>query len=122
MFLSLRGASIDNDGYVNIEDVYVGARGTNDDNNSLLCHTDNMNCCSSPVFNEWYLPDGTMIIPAPQRGGYHRNRNSDTDHVVRLYRAQGLSLPSAVRGRFRCEIDDSTGARQTLFANICMLL
>ena len=114
MFLSLRGARIDDDGYVNIEDIHVGAQGSNDNSNSLLCHTDASDCCSgmSGPSSEWFLPDGTTVISGTTLQGYQRNRNAG---VVRLYR---LSAPPTARGRFRCEIEDSTGTQQTLYANI----
>ena len=117
MFLSLRGARINNDGYLDIKDIHIGAQGSNDNSNSLLCHTDASGCCStSGPSSDWFLPDGTLVMSGTSLQGYQRNRNTG---VVRLYRTSNISPSQTTRGRFRCEIEDSTGAQQTLYANIC---
>ena len=52
---------IANDGYVNVGDLGDYFNGP-----YLLCHTDNVECCSSRqvrgrLLGEWYLPNGTAV-------------------------------------------------------------
>lgn len=113
VFLSLRGAVVVSDGYVDIDDIYVGTKGSNDNSNSLLCHTDAADCCR---FLEgrggWFLNDGSTVHSTHPVGGYRRNRGPG---VVRLYRDNGSH---ADRGRFYCEIPNAMDINQTLYANI----
>ena len=118
VFLSLKGASIVNDGYVDIDDIHIGMRGSNEDRNSLLCHTDAPGCCrvNGPLpVGDWFLPNGISLEPFVSRGGYRRNRN---EGVTRLYRDLDTA-GSAQRGRFRCEIPDEIMIDQIRYVNIC---
>ena len=70
--LSLKGASIVDDGYVNIEDIGSTAA----DRDSLLCQIDAPGCRganSQQSAGDWFLPDGTSLGPTESKGGY---RNS----------------------------------------------
>ena len=113
MPLSLRGASIVNDGYVNIEDI-----GSTADGDSLLCQTDAPGCRGhngqqSP--GDWFLPNGALLDPTEPKGGYRISRSTC---VVRLYRDLD-SADSAQRGRFRCVIPENNRVDQTHYVNIC---
>lgn len=117
--MSIRGAIIDNDGYVSIEDIYVGYKGSNNNKNSLLCHTYAKGCCRPlsnkvPGRGQWLLNNGSVVLSSAPVGGYLRNRDVG---VVRLYR--DLFSGPAERGRFRCEIPDAMNVTLTLYANIC---
>ena len=109
LFLSLRGTPIDNDGFVDADD--IGGL-----SNALLCLTNNTNCCGPGdpnVTGEWYFPNGVVtesITSNTQAGRIHfyfRNRGPS---VVRLNRN---NYPTK-RGRFHCELLGSA-----IHANIC---
>ena len=110
LFLSLRGTPIDNDGFVNADDI-------SNLNNALFCLTNNTNCCGPgdpTTTGEWYFPNGVDTVEtfasntqAGRTHFYFRNRGPS---VVRLNR-EGNPLE---RGRFHCELLGST-----IHANIC---
>ena len=83
----------------------------------LYCFTDKTDCCNavSQNFGDWYLPNGDRIL-----GGYEYSNVKDKFIRSRGFRRIGLYRHSAPqqRGRFRCQIPDSSGTNQTLFANI----
>ena len=106
--LSLQGTAIDNDGFVDVDD--IGSSSNPD--NRLLCQTTDINCCAQPnPAGIWLLPDGTAPpttnSPAGLAGGFSRDRGPS---VVRLYRR--ANAPE--RGRFECEI-----GTDTIYVNIC---
>ena len=111
LFLSLRGTPIDDDGFVDVDD--IGNRENPD--NRLLCLTNDTNCCgndqSGGAQGGWMFPNGTGV-PS-------RNRQSDNPHffsrdrgpsVVRLLRFNN----PLERGRFSCEL-----LEDTIYVNIC---
>ena len=90
--LSLRGAAIENNSFVNVDDI--------GDNNevALLCHTDKYDCCRYPYRSgEWFYPDGSQVGAYVSYNGvtdfFYRNRDYS---VVRLLH---VGSPS-VRGQF----------------------
>ena len=114
--LSLRGADIANNGYVDVDDI-----GEGDD--ALLCHTNKAGCCGNPEFEregEWYFPGnedmrvGTLGKP-PRNNLFYRDRGT---LVVRLNRR---GSPQE-RGRFRCEVPDTDDVMQIVFVNIGMCI
>ena len=113
--MSLRSTPIDDDGFVDINDI-----GTNvdiDGNNALLCLTNNTNCCrradgtATAGIGEWHFPTERGNVGIQGEPGrtdfYYRSRGRS---VVRLNREGNPSE----RGRFRCELLGST-----IHANIC---
>ena len=108
--MSLRGTPIDNDGFVNADDI-------GSDNNALFCLTNNTNCCGPgdpTTTGEWYFPNGVDTVgnlgsntQAGRPHFYYRNRGPS---VVRL---NTNNYPSE-KGRFRCELLGSA-----ISANIC---
>ena len=110
--MSLRGTPIDNDGFVHVGDIET-------DGNGLLCLTNNTNCCGpddpGPTTGDWYFPSRSVVRSftfnsnARRTNFYYRNRALS---AVRLNR---FNDPSE-RGRFRCELLNST-----IYANICEL-
>ena len=119
--LSLRGADIANDGYVNVDDIGFG-----DDSNALLCHTDKTDCCKSPymVNGNWHFPNGTVVegFKAIMQSGKGTSnilaRNRGNNGVVRLYR---LGNPTD-RGHFYCVVPNAAGDDQTIYVNLCKLI
>ncbi|MCG8620649.1 MAG: hypothetical protein MJE68_01440, partial [Proteobacteria bacterium] len=108
MFLSLRGQSIANNSYVNINDI-----GERDD--ALLCHTDKTDCCSGSYnrAGEWYYPSGIQVgIYGDYYDEFYRNRGT---RVVRLNYRQGSFTE---RGLFRCEVPDASNINQRIYVNI----
>ena len=118
--LSLKGADIANDGYVNVDDIGVG-----NDSNALLCHTDKTDCCKSPymVNGNWHFPNGTVVEGLKQimKSGKDTSnilaRNRGNNSIVRLYRHGS----PADRGRFYCVVPNAAGDNQTIYVNLCML-
>ena len=76
---------------------------------ALFCFTDEENCCESANEARWLIPDGTVV-----------GSNGD------LFGRRGLSMLSLNRvpdamlenGLYRCEIPDSEGDTQTLYAGV----
>ena len=111
--LELNGASIKNDSYVSIDDIGEG-------NKALLCQTNKTNCCNSSMSGqikagEWYFPNGNQVqimgIDRNTDHYFYRNRGSK---VVRLHRV----MDPPERGRFSCEVPDSSGKNQIIYVNI----
>ena len=90
----------------------IGDIGEN--NNALLCHTDKTDCCNNRI-GEWYFPNGNKVqimgIDRNTDHYFYRNRGSK---VVRLHRV----MDPPERGRFSCEVPDSSGKNQTIYVNI----
>ena len=111
--LSLNGAVIANDGYVNVDDIGEG------DFNALLCYTNKTDCCRGNRAGEWFFPNRTRIGTRVDNDGtghtsyFFRDRG---EHVVRLKRAD---YPSE-RGRFYCEVPNIQNVDQTIYINIGM--
>ena len=108
MFLSLRGQSIANNSYVNINDI-----GEYED--ALLCHSDKPGCCSGPPnrAGEWYYPNGTRVETMGRSDDeFYRDRGTQ---VVRLNHRPGSFTE---RGLFRCEVPDASNINQRIYMNI----
>ena len=115
--LELKGAAIENHGYVNVNDIGMSA----DNDDSLLCRTNNRDCCSgigqNALNGQWYYPNGTRV----QAGSgdlsalFVTNRSPG---VVRLYRNNGSVIPPE-RGRFYCRVPNMAGIVKTVYVNIC---
>ena len=118
VFLSLRGADVTNDGYVDVGDIGFG-----DDANALLCHTDKTDCCKSPymINGNWYFPNGTVVedFRAIMQSGKGTSnilaRNRGSNGVVRLY---SLGSPTDI-GHFYCVVPNAAGDNQTIYVNLC---
>ena len=111
--LSLKGASIANNSYVDVSDIGV-------DGDALLCHTDKSGCCGGPRDREgeWYFLNGSNFKVDikgnnPSENLFYRNRGTK---IVRLNR---LGSPPE-RGRFRCTVSNAKDVQQTVFVNIGM--
>ena len=111
--LSLRGARIANNSYVDVEDI-------GESDNALLCITDKTHCCAPPYSHkragEWYFPDGYKVTiegSNPPENLFFRNRGQG---VVRLNRRGNPSE----RGLFRCQVPDASNTMQSIYINIGM--
>ena len=111
--MSLRGTPIDNDSFVDVDDISNSYNA----NNGLFCLTNETNCCSNletggAALGKWVFPDGTGVPSIPYNvrstaNDFYRNRGQS---VVRLYRQNNPQE----RGRFSCEL-----LGDTIYVNIC---
>ena len=117
VYLSLRGETIPNDGYVLAIDVGI-------ENTGLLCNTDRSDCCRASdnpngiSQGQWYYPDGREVrtFTEEDTAGHPRNffyRNRATG-IVRL---NHIGAPPE-RGHFHCEVPNAAGDMVTLYVNI----
>ena len=87
---------------MNITDIGEG------DNGSLLCITDNTNCCGRNM-GEWYFPNNMSTVRTEgESGSFYRNRGPS---VVRLHRRHNASMPT---GLFCCVIPDANEVIQRI--------
>ena len=104
---SLRGTTYQNNSLVNLEDI-------GEDDNRLLCLTDQPACCRPPytsnAIGNWFLPDGTRVASSGQQRGFHRTRGPS---VVYMHRRRG-----GEDGIYRCEIPDTAGVIQNLYIGV----
>ena len=53
--MSLNGINMFNNSHVDVSNI-------GEDDNALLCHTDNPSCCQTPFqAGEWYFPNGSAV-------------------------------------------------------------
>ena len=114
MYLSLRGDTTPNDGYVLITEI-------GEEDAALHCNTDRTDCCGNSdgvAQGEWYRPDGSRVLSYtdefaqdPDRNFFSRNRGTG---IVRLNK---FGNPSQ-RGRFRCVLANAAGDTVTMYVNI----
>ena len=109
LFLSLRGTPIDNDSFVDVDDIGEG-------DTALFCLTNATNCCTStltggPALGNWFFPDGLGVPSGTgvSSNGFYRTRGLS---VVSLHHQNNPS--ESLRGRFSCEL-----LGNTIYVNIC---
>ena len=95
----LNGASYSNNSRVNITDI------GEDDDDSLICVTNNTDCCVNHV-GEWYFPNGSAVKIEGAGEAFYRNRGPS---VVRLHRRHNVMMPT---GSFCCVVSDANGIDQ----------
>ena len=136
--LMLRGVTIPNDSFVDLDDVLNAGGGTseipsntNPRNGTLLCVTDLKDCCAAPkaVRGDWYFPDGSRVGFGGTNSAFQANRGANEEKngqtiiygSVRLWRRYS-GAPG--RGHFYCELPSDANPRvnQTLYANICEII
>ena len=121
--LSLKGATIDNNGYVDVDDIGLP---TNIAVDGLLCLSTSPTCCRSTASGDlaghWYFPNDMALgsltdnMNAGRTVFFGRNRGNNPG-VVRLYRS--LSGIPPERGRFYCRAPNMADEIQTIYVNIC---
>ena len=103
VYFQLNGVSYDNSSKFIITDI-----GESDDG-SLLCVTDNPNCCKTPAMGEWYFPNNMSTVRTQGFGdSFYRNRGP---MVVRLHRRYNAMRPT---GLFCCVIPDANEVIQRI--------
>ena len=110
--LSLKGAAIANNSFVDVDDI-----GDNN-GNALLCHTDKIDCCpGNTAAGDWYFPNESRVksiidnMRLKLASYFSRSRGTS---VVRLIR---VGAPTE-RGRFYCQVPNASGVIQTISVNI----
>ena len=106
--LTLKGAPIANNSYVDVDDIGEG-------DNALLCHTNKEDCCGEYPnrAGEWYFTNGTMVgTEGGTQDEFYRNRATK---VVRLNHRQGTFTE---KGCFLCKVPDASNTIQTVNVNI----
>ena len=90
---------------------------------TLVCVTDLVDCCNTPVRGDWYYPDGHRVDPdfggrqlrfLSNRGPNQIINGSQFYGSVRLFRR----WTPRERGKFHCVIPDVDNVSQSLYANI----
>ena len=89
---------------------------------SLLCVTDLVDCCETPMLGNWYLPDGTPVGNTGN-GVFHSNRGQNEVRngrqfygSVRLFRRYTPLLPNPPI--YHCELPNRFNVMQTLYVYI----
>ena len=101
----INGTPVPNHGYVLLEQIGEV------DSETLVCVTNNTECCSNEtVTGEWLFPNGSHIPHSSQGLGFYTSKSSQKVH---LHRKHG-----SASGIYRCEIPDTSGVQQTLYAGI----
>ena len=106
IYFHLNGVNYSNNSEVAITDIGSG------DEESLLCITDNPNCCYSGRIGEWYYPNTSKVKTNGDGDSFYRNRGQS---VVRLHRRHNVVMPT---GEFYCEIPDDNGVDQRIYVII----
>ena len=123
--LMLNGVAISNDGFVDVDDVFlfgnINRPSNANSNGAVLCTTDLEDCCAAPrtVRGDWYYPDGRRV--GSSGSGFLVNRGPNDQQAngsVRLFR-RFSGAPE--KGRFRCELPNAadSNVNQILYVNIC---
>ena len=116
VYLSFNGIALPNNTYIGVDT--MGRM----DNNSLICHTNNRNCChifqtiEEYPLGEWRYPNGSIVHFIDFRDiddypTFGRNRNRS---IARLWRV----LEPEERGQFCCRIPDVDYVNHTLCSHI----
>ena len=100
--LSHQCMSLPNNSVVTLNDI-------GEDLVAIFCFTNQEDCCQLGSGARWLLPDGTVV---DSRGNLFVNRGLS---ALSLNRVPDLV---AVNGLYRCEIPDSEGVIQTLYAGL----
>ena len=86
-----------------------------------MCVTDLEACCESPLYGDWYYPDGSRVAVW---GGTTFRTNRGQNEVINGQQFYGSvrlwsRYSTRERGLFHCELPDANGVNQTLCVNIC---
>ena len=119
-FVSFRGETLPNHGYVDLSLVGVAEDG----GDSVQCHTDLTSCCTGGITGaipsanrpDWYFPDRTEMGYSSGGGDIYQRRGAQRIDLRRRNNALDLS-PSGI---YRCEIptDDGDLVRETVYVGI----
>ena len=106
--LTYNGDAIENHSFLDFPDV-------NNNDQVLLCVSDNPDCCTEDNAN-WFRPGSTTPLPTSSSPSPYSVTRSTTDpRHVRLRRGSGGFDPNDDDGLYRCEIIDTEGNTQMLY-------
>ena len=104
--------------YGNNSDILITNIGEENEE-ALLCTTDNSQCCSSPdtpsgggALGEWLYPNGSPIGENDHIQGFYRNSGPAK---VRLSRREGITAPT---GKFCCKVPNANNTNISICVNL----
>ena len=100
--LSLRGTRYQNNSIVTLTDIGEG-------NDALNCKN-NLTGVNGSVRGDWYFPDGTRVLSAPNNSEIYRTRDQ---MAVRMNNRGG-----GEEGIYHCEIPDAMHLNQTIYIGV----
>ena len=111
VWFSLRGTTYQNNSLVTVDDI-------GQDNDSLLCITDQPSCCQPsdtenvtwPAIGNWYFPNGTTVPDSGTQWDFHGTRGH---MMIRMQRRGNLE-----DGIYHCEIPDTMNVNQTIYIGV----
>ena len=108
--MCIRDSLYGNNSIVTLSDIGVNS-------SSLLCLTDNAECCTSSDtphrVREWFFPNNESVFGVEDDGGnMYRDRGP---RVVRLHRRKNVTMPTGV---FRCEIPDVLNNSRSIYVGV----
>ena len=111
VWFSLSGTTYQNNSLVTVDNI-------GQDNNSLLCITDQPTCCQPshtenvtwPAIGNWYFPNGTKVPDSGTQWDFHGTRGH---MMVQMQRRGGLE-----DGIYRCEIPDTMNVTQIIYIGV----
>ena len=106
----LRGTPYQNNSVVILENI-------GEDDDALLCITNQTACCRRPytgvngsASGNWFFPNGSRVPSSDRQWDFHRNRGP---MVVRLNRRRG-----GEEGIYRCKIPDAVNVTRTIYIGV----
>ena len=108
---SFRGTTYQNNSLVTLEDM-------GEDDNALVCITNDTDCCRKPfirengveVFGNWYYPNGSRLPSEGVEWNFYRTRGLS---AVRMYRRRGGDV-----GIYRCQLPYVTNDTAYLYIGV----
>ena len=118
VILSLRGITLYNNSHVNVNDI-----GGDTDREALLCHTENIDCCTGVrALGEWLYPNGSAVNSVAEIDSNHELNRSNINQFLASWSQSSLRLfhvgVPTERGCFCCVIPDGLGLDQTMCVNL----
>ena len=128
--LKVQGAVTPNNSLVDVDDILyttvtseipLNIRPDRHDG-SVLCVTDLVNCCQTPMLGNWFFSDGTLV--GNSGGPAYRSNRGQNEVIsgrqfygsVRLFRRYSPPIPDPPF--FYCVLPDHSNVLQTLYAYI----
>ena len=112
VWLTLKGAAIANNSYVDVDDI------GNNDEDALLCHTNKTACCRfSNAAGNWYFPNDGRVETTIDNMRLNLTSHFSRNRGTRLVRLLRFGAPTE-RGRFYCQVPDANDEIQTIYVNI----
>ena len=89
----------------------MGLKDIGEDDNALLCRTNQTACCQGGVLGNWFFPNGTRV--SNLSGMEWDIYRTSGQMVVSMHRKSG-----GEEGIYRCEIPDAKNVIQTIYIGV----